>query len=80
MTCARAHVVWSTPPIRTLFLAMTLFTLCGSFMASLYTLSRYATWAVARATGIGDRLWRHRRFMGAALAAPAAARWAHGAR
>jgi len=70
------HVVWSTPPIRTLFLAMTLFTLCGSFMASLYTLFALRDLGLSPAQlglaigcgGIGG-------LMGAALAAPAAARW-----
>ena len=32
------RVVWRAPAVRALFLAMTAFTLCGSFMAALYTL------------------------------------------
>jgi predicted MFS family arabinose efflux permease len=32
------HVVWRTPPVRAMFLATIAFTLCGSFLASLYTL------------------------------------------
>lgn len=32
------RVVWRTPAVRALFLAMIAFTLCGSFMAALYTL------------------------------------------
>jgi len=70
------HVVWTTPPIRTLFCAMTLFTLCGSFMASLYTLFALRDLGLSPAQlgvaigcgGIGG-------LVGAALAAPAAARW-----
>ena len=65
-----------TPPIRTLFCAMTLFTLCGSFMASLYTLFALRDLGLSPAQlgvaigcgGIGG-------LVGAALAAPAAARW-----
>jgi len=70
------HVVWQAPAIRTLFCAMTLYTLCGSFMASLYTLFalRYLGLSPAQlglaigCGGIGG-------LVGAALAAPAAARW-----
>jgi len=70
------HVVWRAPAIRTLFCAMTLFTLCGSFMASLYTLFALKDLGLSPAQlglaigcgGIGG-------LIGAALAAPAAARW-----
>ncbi len=70
------RVVWRTPAIRTLFCAMTMFTLCGSFMASLYTLYALRELGLSPAQlglaigcgGVGG-------LIGAALAAPAAARW-----
>ncbi len=70
------RVVWRTPAVRSLFCAMTMFTLCGSFMASLYTLYALRELGMSPAQlgvaigcgGIGG-------LMGAALAAPAAARW-----
>ena len=70
------RVVWRTPAIRTLFCAMTLFTLCGSFMASLYTL--YALRELGLSTtqlGVAIGCGGVGALVGAALAAPAAARW-----
>ncbi|MEO8137160.1 MAG: MFS transporter, partial [Betaproteobacteria bacterium] len=70
------RVVWRTPAVRTLFCAMTMFTLCGSFMASLYTLYALRELGMSPTQlglaigcgGIGG-------LIGAALAAPAATRW-----
>lgn len=70
------RIVWRTPAVRTLFCAMTLFTLCGSFMASLYTLYALRELGMSPTQlgmaigcgGIGG-------LIGAAFAAPAAARW-----
>ena len=70
------RVVWRTPAVRTLLCAMTMFTLCGSFMASLYTLYALRELGMSPAQlgvaigcgGIGG-------LIGAALAARAAARW-----
>jgi predicted MFS family arabinose efflux permease len=70
------RVVWRTPAIRTLFCAMTMFTLCGSFMASLYTL--YALRELGLSTtqlGLAIGCGGIGALIGAALAAPAAARW-----
>jgi predicted MFS family arabinose efflux permease len=69
-------VVWRTPAVRTLFCAMTMFTLCGSFMASLYTLYALRELGLSPAQlgvaigcgGIGG-------LMGAAVAARVAARF-----
>ena len=70
------RVVWHTPAVRTLFCAMTMFTLCGSFMASLYTLYALRELGLSPAQlgvaigcgGIGG-------LIGAAFAARSAARW-----
>jgi predicted MFS family arabinose efflux permease len=70
------RVVWRTPAIRTLFCAMTLFTLCGSFMASLYALFALSELHLSPAQlgvtigcgGVGG-------LIGAALAAPFVRRW-----
>ncbi len=69
-------VVWRTPPVRTLFCAMTIFTLCGSFMASLYTLFALRELGMSPTQlGIAIGCGGIGGLMGAALAAPAAARW-----
>ena len=70
------RVVWRTPAVRALFCAMTMFTLCGSFMASLYTLFALRELGLSPTQlgvaigcgGIGG-------LIGAAFAAKAAARW-----
>jgi len=70
------RVVWRTPAIRTLFCAMTLFTLCGSFMASLYTLFALRDLGLSPAQlGVAIGCGGVGALIGAALAAPAAARW-----
>ena len=69
-------VVWRTPAIRTLFCAMTMFTLCGSFMASLYTLYALRELGLSPTQlGIAIGCGGIGGLMGSALAAPAAARW-----
>jgi MFS family permease len=70
------RVVWQTPAVRTLFCAMTMFTLCGSFMASLYTLYALRELGLSPAQlGIAIGCGGIGGLIGAALAAPAAARW-----
>jgi predicted MFS family arabinose efflux permease len=70
------RVVWRTPAVRTLFCAMTLFTLCGSFMASLYTLFALRDLGLSPAQlGMAIGCGGVGALIGAALAAPAAARW-----
>jgi predicted MFS family arabinose efflux permease len=69
-------VVWRTPAVRTLFCAMTMFTLCGSFMASLYTLYALRELGLSPAQlGVAIGCGGMGGLVGAALAAPAAARW-----
>ena len=70
------RVVWKTPAVRTLFCAMTMFTLCGSFMASLYTLYALRELGLSPTQlGIAIGCGGVGGLVGAALAAPAAARW-----
>ena len=70
------RVVWRTPAVRSLFCAMTMFTLCGSFMASLYTLYALRELGMSPTQlGIAIGCGGVGGLMGAALAAPAAARW-----
>jgi predicted MFS family arabinose efflux permease len=70
------RVVWRTPAIRTLFCAMALFTLCGSFMASLYTLFALSELHLSPAQlGIAIGCGGIGGLIGAALAAPVARRW-----
>jgi predicted MFS family arabinose efflux permease len=70
------RVVWGTSAVRTLFCAMTLFTLCGSFMASLYTLFALRDLGLSPAQlGIAIGCGGIGGLAGAALAAPAALRW-----
>jgi len=70
------RVVWRTPAIRTLFCAMAMFTLCGSFMASLYTLFALSELHLSPAQlGIAIGCGGVGGLIGAALAAPAARRW-----
>jgi len=70
------RVVWRTPAIKTLFCAMTLFTLCGSFMASLYTLFALRELGLSPAQlGVAIGCGGVGALIGAALAAPTAARW-----
>ena len=70
------RVVWRTPAIRTLFCAMTLFTLCGSFMASLYTLYALRDLGLSPTQlGVAIGCGGVGALIGAALAARAAARW-----
>jgi predicted MFS family arabinose efflux permease len=69
-------VVGRTPAVRTLFIAMTMFTLCGSFMASLYTLYALRELGLSPTQlGIAIGCGGIGGLAGAALAAPAAARW-----
>jgi Na+/melibiose symporter-like transporter len=70
------RVVWRTAAVRTLFCAMTMFTLCGSFMASLYTLYALRDLGLSPAQlGIAIGCGGIGGLAGAALAAPAALRW-----
>jgi predicted MFS family arabinose efflux permease len=70
------RVVWRTPAIRTLFCAMTLFTLCGSFMASLYTFYALSVLGLSPAQlGIAIGCGGIGGLVGAALAAPVGRRW-----
>ena len=70
------RVVWRTAAVRTLFCAMTMFTLCGSFMASLYTLYALRELGLSPAQlGIAIGCGGIGGLAGAALAAPAALRW-----
>jgi len=70
------QVVFRTPAVRTLFCAMTIFTLCGSFMASLYTLFALRDLGLSPAQlGVAIGCGGVGGLIGAALAAPAAARW-----
>ena len=70
------RVVWRTPAVRTLFCAMTMFTLCGSFMASLYTLYALRELGLSPTQlGIAIGCGGVGALIGAALAAPASARW-----
>ena len=70
------QVVWKTPAVRTLFCAMTMFTLCGSFMASLYTLYALRELGLSPTQlGIAISCGGIGALIGAALAAPATARW-----
>ena len=70
------QVVWKTPAVRTLFCAMTMFTLCGSFMASLYTLYALRELGLSPTQlGLAISCGGIGALIGAALAAPATARW-----
>ena len=70
------QVVFRTPAVRTLFCAMTIFTLCGSFMASLYTLFALRDLGLSPAQlGVAIGCGGVGGLVGAALAGPAAARW-----
>ena len=70
------QVVFRTPAVRTLFCAMTIFTLCGSFMASLYTLFALRDLGLSPAQlGVAIGCGGVGGLIGAALAFPAAARW-----
>ena len=69
-------VVWRTPAVRTLFCAMTMFTLCGSFMASLYTLYALRELGLSPTQlGIAISCGGIGALIGATLAARTAARW-----
>jgi MFS family permease len=70
------HVVWRTPPVRAMFLATIAFTLCGSFLASLYTLFALrelglTTTQLGLAIGFGGI----GALLGAVTAMPAMRRW-----
>ena len=70
------RVVWAAPAVRTLFCAMTMFTLCGSFMASLYTLFALRELGLSPTQlGLAISCGGIGALIGAALAAPATARW-----
>jgi MFS family permease len=70
------HVVWRDPAIRALFVATATMTLFGSFMASLYTLFALRDLALSPTQlGIAIGCGGIGALAGAAMAAPAAARW-----
>ncbi len=70
------RVVWRDPAIRALFLATATLTFCMSFMASLYTLYSLSDLGLSPAQlGVTIGCGGLGALAGAALAAPAAARW-----